>query len=136
MFSVRVNAPQGGLIRIRGRIDRLDRAAGGELLITDYKTSEIDPDKADFEAEKSLQLKIYALACEVERTEMPVLGRLNYVDSNVVGSTPLTRQSINDAVDQIVKVADGVRRRDYPARPSSWNCRSCAYRTVCPEVQI
>jgi len=65
--SLPVGLPEIGAVRMRGRIDRVDRVRyeGREgLLVVDYKTGWL-PKQADIIAGRSLQLPIYAAAAEV-----------------------------------------------------------------------
>ena len=48
-----------GPTKLSGRVDRIDRAAGDGVVITDYKTGR---PKSQEDADESLQLSIYALA--------------------------------------------------------------------------
>lgn len=53
----------GGAIRLRGRIDRLDLAAGGDFLVLDYKLSYV-PSYSELASGLSFQLPIYLWAGE------------------------------------------------------------------------
>ena len=62
---VTVTTPAGDL-RLRGRIDRVDRVRAGEvegLLVVDYKTGRL-PTDADMAAGRNLQMPLYAKAVE------------------------------------------------------------------------
>jgi len=55
-FTVKV-----GAINLVGRIDRIDRASADTVIITDYKTGRPQTQE---DADKSMQLSIYALAAK------------------------------------------------------------------------
>jgi hypothetical protein len=66
-----VLATPAGELRLRGRIDRVDRIAFGEvggLLVVDYKTGRL-PTDTDLAAGRNLQMPLYAAAAEA------ILGR-------------------------------------------------------------
>jgi ATP-dependent helicase/nuclease subunit B len=68
--GVEVGLGDGRAVRLRGRIDRIDRAADGTLVVTDYKTGRADPFRAiagdPCDRGQRLQLPLYALAARAE----------------------------------------------------------------------
>jgi RecB family exonuclease len=62
----------GGLA-IRGRIDRVDRAPDGTLFIIDYKSGRV-PARSKIGTAEGLQLPLYILALEKERSDRQVIG--------------------------------------------------------------
>ncbi len=52
-----------GPLRVRVRVDRVDEAAGGRLLLLDYKTGTPKPSRWLEERPREPQLPLYALAC-------------------------------------------------------------------------
>ena len=63
---VEILLPRGRTIRVRGRIDRVDRVAFGEaegLLVVDYKTGAL-PGVADITAGRNVQAPLYSAAVE------------------------------------------------------------------------
>ena len=67
LAAVEVPLPDGRVLRVRGRIDRVDRGADGTVHVTDYKTGSTygygDLDQGDpVAAGTKLQLPIYGLA--------------------------------------------------------------------------
>ena len=61
---VELNAGDFGKIRIRGRIDRIDRSGSGEFCVTDYKTGSVTPSLKEIRDGKALQLPLYLVAYE------------------------------------------------------------------------
>ncbi len=52
-----------GGARVKGRFDRVDRIASGEVAVIDFKTGKA---KTQDDADESLQLSVYALAAQKE----------------------------------------------------------------------
>ncbi len=67
------NGVDVGGLAIRGRIDRVDSTAGGELFIIDYKSGTV-PDKGKIGTAEGLQLPLYMLALAEERPGQRVVG--------------------------------------------------------------
>lgn len=118
-------------IRVRGRMDRVDRSADHRLRIVDFKTgSAFDQKKAD----DSLQLSIYAIAArETLDAEAGELVIHNLEDNSQV----LTRRD-GDAMAEtrakIVTVAEGIAAEHFQAKPGFW-CHSCDFRNLCPATE-
>jgi len=55
---------EGEMMRLRGVVDRVDRASDGCLCVIDYKTGSSDLDRRALEEGRKLQLPIYALAAQ------------------------------------------------------------------------
>ena len=74
-------------LRLRGYIDRLDVAPGGEIRIVDYKTGRA-PREA-FEASALFQMKFYALVIWRLRGQVPKLLQLMYLaDGEILRYAP------------------------------------------------
>lgn len=69
-------------LQLRGCIDRLDPAIGGDVRVVDYKTGRL-PGEA-YEAAALFQLKFYALMLWRTRGEVPTELRLLYLNDTVV----------------------------------------------------
>jgi putative RecB family exonuclease len=124
---------------LSGYIDRIDRLPNGLLRLIDYKTSKSAMALA--EAEKDLQLALYALACR-EVPELSVLGaveELVYLYPRLVSAkgeltrrsqaaTPdladRTKQRIRDQVGAIV-----AERFDFS---DTADCSWCEFKNLCP----
>jgi DNA helicase-2/ATP-dependent DNA helicase PcrA len=135
-FSVRLASGDQGGVRVKGRIDRIDRQADGRLSLTDFKTAAIDDiDKANQEANESLQLHLYALAYQAEHRCLPDELRLHFVDSGIIGRCNVNQSHLERAANEIEKVNQGIRQRDYAAKPRFGACRTCAFKPICPHAQ-
>jgi DNA helicase II / ATP-dependent DNA helicase PcrA len=120
--------------RMEGRWDRVDEREG-RVVIVDFKSSEVyQQEAADKRAAESLQLAIYAMAFQrafdrpVESTE------LRFLESGLVGRAAVTPKRLEKTEEAVRSAADGIRRRDYTAKPSYQDCRYCAYAEVCPSA--
>ena len=116
-----------------GRFDRVDETPQGTV-ITDYKSGDVrDPAKARQRARESFQLAIYALAHEARTGSAPVAVQLHFLDSGVVGRAPVEDRRLEVARARIRIAADGIRGRDFAARPDLMACGNCPFRRICPD---
>jgi DNA helicase-2/ATP-dependent DNA helicase PcrA len=125
-FDVRI-----GDIQVVGRIDRIDGAADGGVVITDYKTGKAQSQE---DSDESLQLSIYALAAHEKwgyRADHLVLY-------NLEGNTPVvTRRNefqLNEARGRVMQVAQNIAAGNFDPKPGFY-CRYCAYRNLCPATE-
>lgn len=126
-----------GDIVLEGRIDQINplaaldaRAAGPRrpVELVDYKTGKPRSQK---DAEKSLQLSVYALAAR------HVLGvepeRLTFY--NLTNNTPVssvrTEKDLEEMRRQVREVAEEIRRRIFPPTPG-FVCKYCDFMPICP----
>jgi putative RecB family exonuclease len=104
-------------LRLRGYIDRLDVAPGGEIRIVDYKTGRA-PREA-YEASALFQMKFYALVIWRLRGQVPKLLQLMYL-----------------AEGEVLRYAPAIERAratgDWRPRPSKL-CDWCNHKALCPE---
>ncbi len=118
--------------RVRGRFDRVDEDLRGATII-DYKTSEVTRQKdADRRVAQSVQLKMYALAWREMTGALPQRVELRFIESRVVGRHVPTQADIEDAIETVKRVAQGIRGRLFEATPSARVCQYCAYAQICP----
>jgi DNA helicase-2/ATP-dependent DNA helicase PcrA len=119
-------------IRIKGRIDRLDRTSDGDVIV-DYKSSDVrEQAKADAKARDSLQLQVYAMAHEAEKTTLPHSMQLNFVESGYVGTTRPDAGRLDKARQKIRAAAAGIQSGDFKPSPNAFACGYCPYRQLCP----
>ena len=126
-FSVTVEG-----VRVDGRYDRVDREPEG-IVITDYKSSDVrDPARARQRARESLQLAVYALAHEAAEGELPSALRLHFLESGLVGRTPVEAARLEAARAKVRRVSEGIRAGAFEPAPDVVTCRTCPYRRICP----
>ena len=77
-----VEAELASGLHLRGYIDRLDVAPGGEIRIVDYKTGTSPPE--EFEARALFQMRFYALAIWRARGQVPAMLQLMYLGNGEI----------------------------------------------------
>ncbi|MGH9404297.1 MAG: ATP-dependent helicase [Terriglobia bacterium] len=118
-------------VSLEGRIDQMNvlgAPSAREVELVDYKTGRARTEK---DAEKSLQLSIYALAAE--RAFGLNASRLTFynLSTNDAVSTARTSGDLGQAAEKIAEVAVGIRGGRFDAAPG-FGCRWCDYVTLCP----
>ena len=120
-----------GETTIVGRIDRMDKASDGRIVITDYKTGK---PQSQEDADESLQLSIYALAARQKWGYRVEKIAFHNLDDN---STVFTRRDdaqLQEAGLRVEEVAADIAAGDFEPTPG-FHCRSCAYHSLCPATE-
>ena len=122
----------GGL-RLRGIVDRVDRAPSGDLRVVDYKTGRAPGEM--FEGKALFQMKFYALVLWRTQGVIPRLLQLMYLgDREVLRYSPdeadllaVERKllALWEAIDR------ATQRREFLPRPSRL-CDWCDHQALCP----
>ncbi len=122
---------------VRGRIDRVDRVAGGTALL-DYKTARM-PAREE-EARRSLQLAIYYLAAlrdpELAALGVPVDMQLVYPARPSQGRFARVHQRpgqdhATEVERRLLPLLDGAAAERFDPNPHA-DCHFCAFKTICP----
>ncbi len=113
---------------VKGRIDQINSLGRKDVEIVDYKTGKA---KKDSEANKDLQLSIYAIAAKEIFELNPVRLVFHYLQDNKRQSTTRSAKQLTEAQKVIQEVAAEIRAGEFPAK-QGFQCRSCAYRPICP----
>lgn len=125
-------------VRIRGRIDRIERDAAGRLVVVDVKTAKTPVSKDD--AQQHAQLAVYQLAVQsglVGSGEQPGGARLVYPAKPGAGGAtereqdPLTGETAGQWRDRIAQAAAATAGPEFTARAND-GCRHCPIRPSCP----
>ena len=142
--------PDGGEVRFRGFIDRVDVARDGlRAVVMDYKTGssrQYEKMKDDpLMAGKRLQLPVYALAVrETLPPDAALRAEYWFVSANG-GYTrvPVTLDAVEAQFRSMVQaIAEGVRGGVFPANPGPSgfggpeNCRYCDFQRICPTNKL
>jgi putative RecB family exonuclease len=128
-----VEADLASGLRLRGYIDRLDVAPGGEIRIVDYKTGTAPPE--EFEARALFQMKFYALAIWRSQGKVPTMLRLMYLGNGETltlwpdEADLLATERKVEALWQAIERA--YTQRDWRPRPGRI-CEWCAHQAICP----
>ncbi|HYN14736.1 MAG TPA: ATP-dependent DNA helicase, partial [Terriglobales bacterium] len=118
-------------VRVKGRLDRIDRIAGNRVAIVDYKTGK---PRTPQHADKSLQLSIYALAARAKWDyDAERLVFYNLADNTEVASERDPRQ-LEEACQRVAGVAAQIAAGNFDPKPG-FHCGWCAYRSLCPATE-
>ena len=105
---------QGRFLRIGGKIDRVDELPEGTIEIIDYKTGAHPLTQK--EADKNLQLSIYALAANALNMGQEVKLSLYYFDGQTKVTTTRTPEQLEAAVAEIFDVALQIESSDFKCK--------------------
>src|ERR1700691_1100585 len=109
---------ESGLL-LRGYIDRLDVAAGGEIRIVDYKTGTAP--KEEYEARALFQMKFYAVVLWLTQGQVPALLQLIYLGNGEIVRYAPDESDLRATVRKIDALWRAIERArhtgDWRARP-------------------
>jgi ATP-dependent helicase/DNAse subunit B len=137
--------PLDTALAIRGRIDRIDTAAGGNSYVIDYKYSAAQRTKAKLKDENLLQAPLYYLAAReafhVEPDGVFYIGLkkgvayVGWSHSGFLGSEPIPADWIERARARTLEAAAEIRNGRIEVRPANAdNCLYCDCRDICRVV--
>ena len=110
---------ESGLL-LRGYIDRLDVAAGGEIRIVDYKTGTAP--KEEYEARALFQMKFYAVVLWLTQGQVPALLQLIYLGNGEIVRYAPDESDLRATVRKIDALWRAIERArntgDWRPRPS------------------
>ena len=128
-----VEAELASGLRLRGYIDRLDVAPGGQTRIVDYKTGSAPP--AEFEARALFQMKFYALVLWRAQGRLPRLLQLMYLGNGEIVRYEPDEADLRATERKIEALWQAIERarqsRDWRPRPGRL-CDWCAHKALCP----
>ncbi len=120
-------------LQLRGYVDRLDVAPGGQVRVVDYKTGRAPG--PGFEAKAMFQMRFYALVLWRVRGVLPSLLQLIYLGSGEVlryvpdeADLRATERKVRALWAAISRAMD---TEDWRASPSKL-CAWCAHQAICP----
>ncbi len=115
--------------RITGRIDRIDALGEDGVEVIDYKTGK---PRNQENADKSLQLSIYAIAVKEKLNKESKLLSFYYLTSNEKISSTRSEQDLETTKGKILNVAEQILAENF--KPCKGNyCDWCDYKPICPE---
>ena len=120
-----------GATTLVGRIDRMDRAGDGCVVIVDYKTGK---PKSQEDADESLQLSLYALAASEKWGYVPERLAFHNLDGNTLISTVRSAVQLEEARIEVEKIAGKIAEGKFEPK-IGYHCNSCAYRGICPKTE-
>ena len=112
-----------------GSIDRVDADDDGNLHVIDYKTNRKVQDRQ--RVARSLQLSIYALACQHLYGRLPAQVSLDFVVPGVMVTVELEELDLDRARTAVLDTAAKVREETFTPTPNRL-CGWCDFRSVCP----
>jgi RecB family exonuclease len=121
--------PMGDRALVVGSIDRVDADDAGDLHVVDYKTNRKVKDRTRVAG--SLQLAIYALACEHLYGRLPASVSLDFVVAGVEVRVGRDELDLDAAREAVAATADGVLAGAYAPTPNRL-CDWCDFRALCP----
>jgi len=131
--ELRVEAELASGLQLRGYIDRLDIAPGGEIRIVDYKTGTAPP--AEFEARALFQMKFYALVLWRARGQVPRLLQLIYLGNGEIVRYQPDEADLRATERKVEALWQAIERAraagDWRPRPGRL-CAWCAHQALCP----
>jgi len=128
---VETSLPSG--IRLKGFVDRLDRAADGRLRVVDYKTGKSP--REEFEGKALFQLRFYALVLWRSTGVLPTQLRLYYLaDREVLDYHPdeADLRSVERQVEALGSAILKARESGDWRHKQSRLCDWCSFQALCP----
>lgn len=120
-------------VRLRGIIDRLDVDDDGGLVVVDYKTGRVPPERA--ERARLAGVQFYALLCQHVLGRRPARVRLLYLRGPLSIEALPSDQGITGVARRTTAVWQAIERacatEDFRPRPSPL-CGWCAFKPRCP----
>jgi len=120
--------PLDNNVVLTGRIDQVNRLGERSVEIVDYKTGK---PKTEKQAQKDLQLSVYALAAQELMEWDPVRLVFYSLENNETVAAARDAKQLAKAQSEVQETAAEIRAGQFPARKGYW-CKSCDYRLICP----
>lgn len=125
-------------VRVRGRVDRLERDAEDRLVVVDVKTGKSPVSKDD--AQQHAQLAMYQLAIaegvlphgdQAGGGRLVYLGKIGAAGAAERDQNPMTADGHDEWQDRIRQAADATQGPEFVARVND-GCVHCPVRATCP----
>ncbi len=133
-----VVAVDGGEVRVRGRLDRVEIAADGTVVVVDLKTSRTAPTGPAIAEHPQLRLYQYAVENHLLGDELGESGGAELWQLRLDGPTgPKVQQQRPEHDPGPILVTLGEAREQivderFPPVPEEQRCGRCAYQVCCP----
>jgi CRISPR-associated protein Cas4 len=118
-----------GSIKLKGRLDRLERTSDGSIVIVDYKTGRRINHKKD-DIFSCMQILLYAVMLEKSEDIKVCGGEYRYLRYNKSIPCEYTEFIKESLVGITENFAEGVSNAEFPPNRSD-NCRFCGYSNIC-----
>jgi len=123
----------GRIIKVGGKIDRIDDKGNGKIEIVDYKTGRVPSQR---QIDTDLQLSIYAIAAS-EIDEPPfgkkpqdILLTLYYFDSQQKISSVRSREQLENGKKELLEWVKKIETSDFKCSRNAF-CTTCEYKMFC-----
>ena len=130
-FSFHVQLSSGA--QLTGRLDRVDRP--GAPRVIDYKTG-VPPRELD-RLQSDLQAQTYAAAVAGLFHVDEVSVEMHYLANGRVARAEFGKEQLARAHSRLYAITkeliEATADRNFPAKPSNWNCTRCPYWVICDE---
>lgn len=113
---------------LEGRIDQINPLSDRAVELVDYKTGR-PPSQKD--ADKSLQLSVYALAAREQMKLDPARLTFYSLTNNEPVYTVRTANDLKEMLAEIHEVAEQIQQQLFPPKPG-FVCKYCDYMMICP----
>ncbi len=117
-----------GDVVLEGRIDQINPLPGQSVELVDYKTGRPPLQK---DADKSLQLSVYALAARDQMHLNPTRLTFYSLTNNEAVRSVRTSKSLDQVLIEIRGVAEQIQKQLFPPKPG-FACKYCDYELICP----
>ncbi len=117
----------------KGRIDRIDRLQGNDVEVIDYKSGST---KSQREANKDIQLSLYAIACKEIFGLTPKKLSLYFLKENTKVETSRSEEEMEEAKMFFMKQAKLLTQSDFAPTPNQFTCKYCFFRTICNAAML
>jgi RecB family exonuclease len=128
---------EGDRVRLTGAMDRVERDEQGKLHVVDLKTQRVAPTRRQVAEHR--QLLLYQLAIDTSDEYTGQVAGAELVQLRVPGERPtvpkVQQQARVDPAEVKDELADAIRiirSEDFRPSPSTQNCRTCPFVSVCP----
>jgi len=121
-----------GNSHFKGFIDRIDALPDGGVEVIDYKTG-TPKDKSS--AEKSIQLDLYAIACQEVLNLEPRLLSFYFLTNNEKVSAICDPERLEKTKEYIDATVKRIKSNHFEPNPGR-RCRWCDYRVICPAAKL
>lgn len=125
----------GTSLRVRGRVDRVDRLSDGTLRLVDYKSGksfELDTARGAFDGGRKLQLAVYSPAISKQFDAVVSAAEYHFPTRKGNGIIARADRDLLDAAPRIVRtLLDDVAAGRFVATIDKEDCTYCNYAAIC-----
>ncbi len=125
----------GTQLRVRGRVDRVDRLRDNTLRLVDYKTGrafELDTTRGAFDGGRKLQLAVYSPAVSRQFDAVVSVAEYQFPTKRGNGLVARADRELLDLAPRIVRtLLDDVAAGRFVPTVDKKDCQYCNYATIC-----